>query len=210
MKTKSDIAYNKIREMIIKGEINRNTHISLTGMAEKIGFSKSPIRDAFQRLQNDGLVRIFPTQGIFVRDLSFDEAINIYDVRIALESYVLEKVFSSIQASDVKKLREILKHQKIALDNNDAYKFMDYDNQQHSYFFTLYSNIIFLEIFNSLRTRIFRAGIQALMSGAMADTYKDHVMIVDSIEKGDRDKAIENLKKHLRRGLTVCTKMCNL
>jgi DNA-binding GntR family transcriptional regulator len=209
MKTKSEIAYIKIREMIISGEINKNSHISLQVMARKLGVSKSPVRDAFQRLQNDGLVNIFPTQGIFIRDLSFDEAINIYDVRIALESYVLERVFPSIKEEDIKKLRKILEYQKISLDENDAYKFMKYDEEQHLYFFELYSNIIFLEIFNSLRTRIFRAGIQALMSGAMFDTYKDHLAIVDSLEKRNLNKTIENLKQHLRRGLNVCTKISN-
>lgn len=210
METKSDISYKKIKEMITLGEIDKNTHISLKIMAEKLGVSKSPVREAFHRLQNDGLVEIFPAQGVFIRKLSFDEAINIYDVRIALESYVLESVFPSIKTDDIKKLKDNLRNQKIALEDNDADKFMQYDNEMHSYFFILYSNVVFLEIFRSLRTRILRAGIQALMSGAMLDSYKDHVAIIDSLEKRDINKAIKNLKKHLRRGLNVSTKISNL
>lgn len=210
METKSDISYKKIKEMIISGEIDKNTHISLKIMAEKLGVSKSPVREAFHRLQNDGLVEIFPAQGVFIKKLSFDEAINIYDVRIALESYVLESVFPSIKTDDIKKLKDNLKNQKIALEDNDAGKFMQYDNEMHSYFFILYSNVVFLEIFRSLRIRILRAGIQALMSGAMLDSYKDHVAIIDSLEKRDMNKAIKNLKKHLRRGLNVSTKISNL
>lgn len=210
METKSEISYKKIREMIISGEINKNTHISLKSMADKLGFSKSPIREAFHRLQNDGLVEIFPAQGIFIKQLSFDEAINIYDVRISLESYVLERVFPLIKINDIKKLKNNLKRQKIALENNNEFEFMQYDNDLHLYFFELYSNEVFLEIFRSLRIRILRAGIKALKSGAMLNSYKDHLAIVDSLEEGDINEAIENLKKHLRRGLNVSSKISNL
>lgn len=210
METKSDISYKKIRKMIISGEIDKNTYISLKTMAENLGFSKSPIREAFHRLQNDGLVEVFPARGIFIKNLSFDEAINIYDVRIALESYILKKVFPLIKKNDIKKLKNNLKHQKNSLEENNAPKFMQYDNEFHSYFFKLYPNVIFLEIFNSLRIRILRAGIQALMSGAMLNSYKDHLSIVEPLEKGDINKAIENLEKHLRRGLNVSTKISNL
>ena len=203
METKSDIAYKQIREMIMTGRLNKDTKISLQGVANQLNISKSPVRDAFQRLQNDGLVRVFPNQGIFIQELSLNEAVEIYELRIALESYVLEKVFSSITKQDILNLRNILEKQNEALKNNDPYTFMQYDTDQHTYFLNLYANQVFLQTMSSLRTRIYHAGVKALMSGAMKPTYEDHLAIIDSLEKDDFEETMINLKRHLKRGLNV-------
>ncbi len=203
METKSDLAYKKIREMIMTGQLNKDTRISLQGVANQLNISKSPVRDAFQRLQNDGLVKVFPNQGIFIQELSLNEAVEIYELRIALESYVLEQVFPLIREQDLFNLRQILDRQKEALENNDPYTFMQYDTEQHTYFLELYSNQVFLETMSSLRTRVFHAGVRALMSGAMQPTYQDHVSIINSLEKGDFEETMLHLKRHLKRGLNV-------
>lgn len=203
MEIKSDYAYKKIREMIMTNQLSKDSQISLQGVANQLNISKSPVREAFQRLQNDGLVKIYPNQGIFIQDLSQNEAVEIYELRIALESYVLEKIFSLIENKDIINLHNILDKQKEALDKNDPYAFMEYDAEQHIYFFEIYSNQVFLKTMRSLRTRIFRAGVQALMHGAMHPTYEDHVSIVKSLEKGDFEETMKNLKKHLKRGLNV-------
>ena len=83
--SKSESAYTTIKDLIMKGRLTRDDTVSVSLLASKLEMSKTPVRDALQKLESEGFVRIIPNQGVVVCDLTVGEANYMYELRIALE-----------------------------------------------------------------------------------------------------------------------------
>jgi DNA-binding GntR family transcriptional regulator len=206
LQTKKDIAYKYIKKGIIEGSVFENPILSISYFARKLKMSRSPIRDAIQKLQAEGFLKIVANRGIFIQELTASETIQIYELRMAIESYLLKKVVNIITKNDIKNLRKILEDQKTSCRNKDIYSFMKFDNELHMYFHRIYYNKMLCDIISRMRDRIFYAGLQALkVSYRMLESFKEHTDIIDALEKGDTEKACHALEYHLQRGLSSAT-----
>lgn len=175
-------------------------------LANRLGMSKTPVRDAFRELESEGFVRIIPNQGIVIQELSVLEATQIYELRLALESYLIQKIVPMLQESHLNKLRQLLGLQEKAMNDNDCYEFMKHDNEQHLFLHEVYYNPMIFDVLNRLIDRIFYGGVQALsIPGRMEATLREHVSIIDALEEKDTTKAIRALQYHFSRGLSSTT-----
>ena len=202
MSQKSDQAYDVIKQGILCGEISSKKPISVGDLASELGVSRTPIRDALQRLQTEGFVQIFPNQGVIVRNLTSAEVTQMYELRIALEGYLLRRSIGLFSEEDIVSLKELLDLQREAMEKNDSYGFMRFDNEQHLYIHKVYYNPFIFDVLNRMADRIFYGGVQALrMPGRMEATYKEHVRIVEAIEKRNVEEVLLALENHFSRGL---------
>lgn len=203
MSQKSDQAYDVIKQGILCGEISSKKPISVGGLASELGVSRTPVRDALQRLQTEGFVQIFPNQGVMVRNLTSAEVTQMYELRIALEGYLLRRSIGLFSEEDITSLKELLDLQREAMEKNDSYGFMRFDNEQHLYIHKVYYNPFIFDVLNRMADRIFYGGVQALrMPGRMEATYKEHVRIVEAIEKRNVEEVLLALENHFTRGLS--------
>lgn len=206
LQTKKDIAYKFIKKEIIEGSVFENPILSISYFAKKLEMSRSPIRDAIQKLQAEGFLKIVANRGIFIQELTASETIQIYELRMAIEPYLLKKVVNIITKDDIKNLRKILEDQKTSYENKDIYSFMKFDNDLHLYFHKIYYNKMLHDIISHIRDRIFYAGLQALkFPYRMLESFKEHTDIIDALEEGDIEKACHALEYHLQRGLSSAT-----
>ncbi len=202
MSQKSDQAYDVIKQGILCGEISSKKPISVGGLASELGVSRTPVRDALQRLQTEGFVQIFPNQGVIVRNLTSAEVTQMYELRIALEGYLLRRSIGLFSEKDIASLKKLLELQREAMERNDSYGFMRFDNEQHLYIHKVYYNPFIFDVLNRMADRIFYGGVQALrMPGRMEATYKEHVRIVEAIEKRNVEEVLLALENHFSRGL---------
>ncbi len=200
---KSEQAYELIKARILSGSLSSREPISVGGLASELGFSRTPVRDALKRLQTEGFVQIFPNQGVVVKELSATEVTQMYELRIALEGYLLRRSISLFTENDIAYLRELLVKQREAMESNDPAAFMRFDNDQHLYFHKVYYNPFISDVLDRMADRIYYGGVQALsMPDRMAATLEEHVQLVDAIEAGDIEKAIFALENHFSRGLS--------
>ncbi len=205
---KSDKAYELIKQQILCGAISSKELISVGGLASEMGFSRTPVRDALQRLQTEGFVHIFPNQGVMVRELTSAEVTQMYELRIALEGYLLRRGIALFAEKDLYALKELLDKQREAMEKNDPYSFMLFDNEQHLYIHKVYYNPMIFDVLNRMADRIFYGGVQALrMVGRMEATLNEHIRLVSAIEALDVDEAIKALENHFTQGLTstICS-----
>jgi len=203
MAEKMDKAYEMIKQGILNGRISSKHAISVGSLSSELGVSRTPIRDALQKLETEGFVQIFPNQGVIVKELSSTEATQMYELRIALEGYLLRKGITLFTERDIAFLKELLDRQKEAMENNDPFAFMRFDNEQHLYIHKVYYNPFIFDVLNRMADRIYYGGVQALrLPGRMQATLEEHVRLVEAIESGDVEKALMALELHFNRGLT--------
>lgn len=200
MKSKADIAYEFIKSKIIKNELKSEEIISENQFANELNISRTPVRSAFQKLASEGFMKILPSRGAVIQEMSIKEAHDIYDLRIAVETFVLKKAFDFITTEDIKNLRNIIKEQKNAYITEDVAKCMesmDYDIKFHAYFSRYYKNEKIEEIIRNFTERFTEYGFIALTKpGRIHTTISEHEAIIDALEKRDLTSAVANLETH--------------
>ncbi|MGK0617654.1 GntR family transcriptional regulator [Meiothermus cerbereus] len=110
-------AYLHIKRLILNEELPPNSFLSERGLAQQLGMSKTPVRLAIARLENEGFVRVSPQQGIVVLALSFEEVLEHIDFRLALEGYVVKRLAGSLSRSQAKVLHEHIRQQQTLAQN---------------------------------------------------------------------------------------------
>lgn len=206
MISKTEQAYNFIKKEIINGGLRNREPLSVNILASKLEMSKTPVRDALQKLESEGFIRIIPNQGIVIQELTVMEATHMYELRIAIEEYLLKKAIPLLKEQDIINLKDLLSMQQKAMENNDSHDFMKYDNEQHLYLHKVYYNPIIYSVLHRLVDRIFYGGVQALrIPGRMEATLHEHCLLVDALEARDLEKATRALEYHFSRGLSSTT-----
>ena len=85
-------AYDEIKRLILTGDLTPGTFLAERQLAARLGMSKTPVRSALERLESEGFISISPQQGAIIRDLSLDEIADQYEIRTALETFVVRTV----------------------------------------------------------------------------------------------------------------------
>lgn len=198
---KSLIAYQKIKEEIISENIKQNVYLSENVLARKLNMSRTPIRNALQKLQIEGFIKIIPHQGIILQEVSITEVREIYDLRIAVEVFVIKKAINSLNQNDFDNLRQILNLQNEAMIEKNKMKFMQLDNDFHLYFHKGYYNQKIHSIICSFRERFLSLGLKALeKTNRMETSFREHNEILTALENKNIEKAVAELENHLEEG----------
>jgi phosphonate utilization transcriptional regulator len=116
----SSAAQQEIERMILEGEIPPGSKLTEAWLSERLGVSRGPIREAFRMLEEAGLVRQEKNRGVFVRDIPLDEAIEIYDLRAAMDELIGRRLAETITAEQLKSARAIVDKMDAAARAGDA------------------------------------------------------------------------------------------
>ena len=102
------LVQKEIERMILAGEFAAGAKLNEAVVAELLGVSRGPVREAFRALEESGLVRLEKNRGVFVRQISVEEADEIYEVRAALDEWVGRRLAQIATAEQLKQLRAIV------------------------------------------------------------------------------------------------------
>ncbi len=116
----SSAAQQEIERMILEGEIAPGSKLTEAWLSERLGVSRGPIREAFRMLEEAGLVRQEKNRGVFVRDIPIDEAIEIYDLRAAMDELIGRRLAESMTPEQMKTARTIVERMETAARGGDA------------------------------------------------------------------------------------------
>ncbi len=103
------LAQQELERRIISGEIPAGTKLNEVDVAGALGVSRGPVREAFRALSQAGLVRVEKNRGVFVRQVSLEEASEIYEVRAALEGLIGKLAARRISIDEIEQLRAVVK-----------------------------------------------------------------------------------------------------
>jgi phosphonate utilization transcriptional regulator len=116
----SSAAQQEIERMILEGEIGPGSKLTEAWLSERLGVSRGPIREAFRMLEESGLVRQEKNRGVFVRDIPLEEALEIYDLRAAMDELVGRRLAETATPDQLKAARAIVERMDAAARASDA------------------------------------------------------------------------------------------
>lgn len=198
-----DHAYTELKDLIQTGVFPPNMFLSERQLVKKLGMSKTPIRSALEHLESQGLVAVSPQQGIVVKELSAHEIIDLFDIRIAIEPFVVSRLTARTIAADQKVfIKANLAEQHAAAQTGDAVAATRLDIAFHILLAEIFDNRELLtwvrRCFDKLHRSILR--INRLAAGRLMKSYQDHAAIVAAIMAGKCEKAGQGMVEHLRYG----------
>src|SRR5579862_1129054 len=133
--THAAIAFSYLREAVLKGTLRPNQRIHQVTLAQQLGMSLVPIREALRKLEAEGFVRIMPHRGVYVSAISRDEMEDVFAIRLAIEGMATKLAVLRITDQEVEKLAELISKMEVALHSSDHLELLDLNQRFH---FTLY------------------------------------------------------------------------
>ncbi len=185
-----------IRNAILSGEISQDDPISELAISEKLGMSRSPIREALQQLEGEGLVVSYPNRGSFVAPITPYDVDEIYDLRRLLEIGALNKSFNQITEQEIDKIESSLKKGHEASD----WKLLhEADRELHQLIINKCGNKRLKMFYNTLNLQVERVRrVSAKDIKRYELSYKEHMEILKYMRSGNLDKCRESLETHLK------------
>lgn len=116
----ASVAQGELERMILSGELAPGAKLTEMALASRLGISRGPLREAFRMLEEAGLVRTEKNRGVFVRDIPIDEALEIFDLRAAMEELVGRRLAESITPVQLKEVRGLVEAMERAVKAADA------------------------------------------------------------------------------------------
>lgn len=199
--------YEHLKREIIEGNFSADRFYSLGAIAEELGMSKTPVRDALQRLGQEGFVEILPGRGIRVCPLTDRDLIVIYQTRCSVESYCCRYLAENHQSDATKKalrlMEENLQRQEEMLEKStDSAVFFPVDRQLHDIFVDALGNEYFSTMNQNCNERIKQFANQSQRKDVLRITLEEHREIYESIRAGDTVKSELALFCHLGSALS--------
>jgi DNA-binding GntR family transcriptional regulator len=197
-----DRAYAEIKQRILQGDFAPNSFLSERHVASQLAMSKTPVRAAFERLELEGLVTISPQQGIIVRDLSIHEIGELYELRAALEGYLVRTLAGRLTPAQILRLEANLETQKVNCTSCDVLRCVALDAEFHVLFCEFFGNGEIHRIIAQLREKIHRviARVFRLNPTRATTSYLEHLGIAEAVIQGDAALATQRLEEHLEFG----------
>jgi DNA-binding GntR family transcriptional regulator len=195
-------AYVQIKQRILSNAFGTGAFLAERQLASELGMSKTPVRAALERLELEGFVTISPQQGIIIRDLSVHDIADQYEIRSALESFVLRAVAGRLTAGQFQRLQANLEVQKANRGSCDVERGIALDTEFHILFCEFLGNREILRVMGQLREKVHRVISQVfkLNPSRMVDSYEDHCAIAQAVIDGDGALAARRLEEHLELG----------
>ncbi len=197
LKTK---AYNTIRKKIITCEYSPGTFLNEELLTEQLGLSRTPIRDALSRLEQEGLVEIKSKKGIIVMPLTISTINMVYEIRMLYEPYVLLNYGSEIPVEKLKNFYNIFKQN----DSDSKYfqninYFYEVDNAFHSCIVNSCPNIFIQHNYDLIRTQTERLRYMTgtVIDHRLHDTFQEHIGIIQECLKSNWQAAADKMSLHL-------------
>jgi len=192
-----DKAYNIIKDKIVHCEYRPGQFLIESDLMTVVGASRTPIREALSKLEQEGLLDILPKRGVMVRNITIGEINEIYEVRLLIEPYIIREYGRLIPTHLLKELMEGLN-----ITGDEARGELGYKKDQdlHQILMQLSQNSYFMDILNRLYSQNHRLRILSgdLLGYRAEETVKEHKDIVESLILKDYEKAAQAMFMHLQ------------
>lgn len=202
----TDRAYTDTRGKILDGVLAGGDVITEGQVSSDLGISRTPVREAFLRLQAEGLLQLYPKRGAVVVPVSVDEATSVMEAREIIETFAATKLLTEqdqLPKSLLDALWQNVSEQQTLKHAGSMVEFMDADTRFHLTLIEACQNPFLADLLRSLRDHQRRLGIAAGLNSAddrMDAAFREHVALVERLEEGNLDGYLSGLRAHLRNG----------
>jgi DNA-binding GntR family transcriptional regulator len=188
-----------LREEILSGRLLPGTILQEVSLAQSLGVSRGPVREALGRLGAEGLVTIRPRRGAVVRELSEDEFVEAYQVREALETMAVRLAVPRLTPEHLAALEQQIDKMSAHAERGDVKAFFEANGAFHGLFFDASGNRMLKDTYRQLVRQIDRYRLRSLLlRGNLQRSIAEHKAILRAAKAGDVERAVHLISEHIR------------
>lgn len=193
-----DVVFNTLRQGILTGVLKPGERLMEIHLAEKLGVSRTPIREAIRMLELEGLVKMVPRKGAEVAMISKQDLSDVLEVRRALESLSTRLACKRITQEQKMELEKAERDFVEAMSTRDAIKIAQADVKFHDVILMASGNKRLIQMVNNLAERIYRYRLEYIKDERNREKLtKEHAEIVKYVLAGDESKAVDAAERHI-------------
>lgn len=194
-----EIAYEKIKESIIEERFTSGSFLSERELIDLLQMSKTPIKAALTRLEAEGFVTVSSKQGIIINELSINQIIDIYDLRIALETYNCKQICGKLTKVQCMELESNIDKLKDIVKDLDVSRFTEVDHEFHLLISSYTGNKEIYRVLLNYQDHLKRITLRHMHKDPyrMETFLEEHCLIYDAL-KGGNMQCIQYMENHLQ------------
>jgi DNA-binding GntR family transcriptional regulator len=198
--TLADQIFRVLKASVIRQEYQAGERLVDQEIADRLGVSRTPVREAINRLAAEGLLTITPRRGVFVTEISEDDIKEMYEVREALETLAVRLAFRADTNQLAHDLREIMRQYQSSLEMDDLFGCYDLDRQFHDCLVEASQNSMLVEMYHALSGKIQVSRWKHCRDRHRTNkTRCEHDEIITAFQDNDVDRAINAVQDHIRK-----------
>lgn len=193
-----DVVYDTLRKAILRGNLKPGERLMEIALSEKLGVSRTPIREAMRKLEQDGLVTMEPRKGAQVANITVKDLNDVLEVRIALENLAIEKACERLNDDYLQELNAALESFRAKVTVGSLEELAEADEDFHDIIFRAADNQRLLQTLNHLREQIYRYRIEYLKDEeTRSQLVEEHEQMLLAIQNHNVTRAQELSFAHL-------------
>ncbi len=205
-KTKNEAVYETLRRDIIDGKLKPGEKIVISNLAKEFGFSEIPIREAIKKLESEGLLQVTPHVGTMVSKIDGKEAIEIYLIRIELESLAANLATPHLKEADLDFLENKIQEMESATDQRNYEKMGALNKDFHLRIYRATPYPYLFKLIVDLWEKVHRTrGVFALVPERAIASVEEHKKILAAIKEGDASLVTQLVRDQKRSSMKALT-----
>ena len=193
-----DVVFNTLRRASLRGELKPGERLMEIQLANKLGVSRTPIREAIRKLELEGLVLMVPRKGAEVAEITEKNLRDVLEVRCALEELAVQLACDRIDGERMQQLLDAAAHFRDILGTADITELGEADEAFHDVIFQATGNQRLIQLLNNLREQMYRYRIEYLKKKeCYPQLLEEHAAIIQAIREHDKAKATGITVQHI-------------
>ena len=193
-----DLVFTTLRQAILKGELLPGERLMEIQLAEKMGVSRTPIREAIRKLEREGLVIMVPRKGAEVAGISEKMLRDVLEVRMTLEKLALRLAFKRQGTDLIEKLEAAEQTFQDAIEGEKLIDMAEADEHFHFLIYEAADNDKLRELLNSLKENMYRYRLEYLKDeNYRRSLMEEHNAIIEAFKANDLEKGLEVTDTHI-------------
>jgi len=193
-----EVVSEALRQAIVTGTLKPGERLMEIQLAEELGVSRTPIREAIRRLELEGFLVMIPRRGTYVADLSIKDINEVFEIRTALDVLAAGLAAERITEEELEQMERLLVQIGEYIEAEDADGIVDADTQFHDILYRASRNDRLVGIISNLREQFTRfRSVSMAYPGRIGNTLDEHRRLVEAIGQRDVEQAQQCAREHL-------------
>ena len=193
-----DVVFNTLRDGILRGELEPGERLMEVHLAQKLGVSRTPIREAIRKLELEGLVQMIPRKGAVVASITEEDLRDVLEVRKVLECLAVELACQKRTEHNMVELKDALEGFRREMHSRNPSKIAVRDVAFHDVIYRITDNRRLIQILNNLREQMYRYRLEYIKDEKKRMTLvSEHMDIVSAIENRNAEAAKAAITLHI-------------
>lgn len=193
----SEHVYADLKKDIIAGILQPDTRLIVTEIAGKYQISQAPVREALERLKQEGLITGIPNKGSVVSTITPKEIKDIFVLREIIEGFAVRQSMPLLTEEDYSYLHRLIEDMEVANKHNEMLRILELDMEFHAFFYKRCDNQAILELWNRMQTKVMRFMAISNRHHTTDVLAEWHLILIDALRSGDADAAEAAFIEHM-------------